>query len=73
MLRVALVLFVAGIAASLVGLAGDGGTIALVGRIGFYALVPLALVVAVVGLVRAPKPSITDEDARAGRGASERI
>lgn len=58
MLRVALVLFVSGIAASLVGLASNGGTVALVGRIGFYALVPLALVVAIIGLVRAPKTSI---------------
>jgi hypothetical protein len=67
MLRVALVMFVAAIASALVGLASDGGTLAFVARIGFYTLVPLAVVVAIIGLIRAPRRSITDEDARAGR------
>jgi uncharacterized membrane protein YtjA (UPF0391 family) len=67
MLRVALVLFVAALASALVGLVSTGGTIALVARVGFYALVPLALVVAIIGLVRTPKRSITVDDVRADR------
>lgn len=67
MLRAALVLFVAGIASALLGLAG-GSVLAIVARVGFYVLIPLALVIALAGLVRRPKrDDFTGDRARAGR------
>lgn len=58
MLRVASALFVIGIALALVGLALDGGTLAVAARMGFYAIVPIALVVGLVGMLRAPRRTV---------------
>jgi hypothetical protein len=73
MLRLASTLFVIGIALALVGLALDDGVLAVVARMGFYTIIPIALVVALVGMLRMPKPRAPvrapDDDVPSGRVA----
>lgn len=65
MFRLAVTLFVAGIASALVGLVSDDTVLPTIARVGFYVLVPLAIVVGVAGLLRRPKPALPDDDAHA--------
>jgi uncharacterized membrane protein YtjA (UPF0391 family) len=55
MFRFALILFVAGIASALVGLGGGEGVVPSVARVGFYVLVPIAVLAVFVGLLRGPR------------------